>query len=284
MNTFGRIFRKLFFGGFFLFLAIGSSYYIFKAYFPTLPSCIDNIKNQDEIGLDCGGVCGVECPPLPPPEDTKPIEVVWAKVFYSNVGTYDLAARINNPNEKWGVSEFKYNFIARDSDGAIVIEKNGTSYLLSKSYDYLIIPSVKSDKNPVSAELSIVKEGQKWEEVSSSYDNLFASFLFREKIYTAKDENGYHLVSAKLKNTTTYDFDKIDIKVVLYDANDEPVAVNVSDLRTVRSGEERQLRLFWVTALQEEVFSQDFKAITNIFDSQNFITRFGTGENNPGYR
>lgn len=25
------------------------------------PNCFDGIKNQDEIGIDCGGVCGVPC-------------------------------------------------------------------------------------------------------------------------------------------------------------------------------------------------------------------------------
>lgn len=275
MTFFGRIFRKIFFGGVFLFMVAGTSYFIFKSYFPTLPTCNDNIKNQGEVGVDCGEICNKECPPSPPPADTKPIEVTWAKVFYSDVGTYDLAAKVNNPNIKWGVSEFKYNFVARDSNGAVVIEKSGTSYLLSKSYDYIIIPSVKSDKNPVSAELNIAKEGQKWQEVSSAYDNLSASFPFREIRYNTTDTNGLPAASAILQNATTYDFYKIDIRVVLYDVNGDPVGVNVSDQRTMRSGEERLFRLFWTAAPQKEVFSYDFKAITNIFDPQNFMSRFG---------
>lgn len=284
MTTFGRILRKLFFGGVFLFLIAGFSYYTYQAYFPALPACNDNIQNQDETGVDCGGMCSNECPPPPPPADTKPIEVVWAKVFYSDIGAYDLAAKINNSNLYWGVIEFKYDFIARDGNGAVVIERSGTSYLLPESYDYIIIPSVKSDKNPVSAELNIIKEGQKWASVSSVYNNLSLALPFSEKVYAAKDENGFPEASAKLKNATTYDFDKIDIKVVLYDENSEPVAVNVSDQRTMLSGEERVFRLFWIAAPQKEVFSQDFKATTNIFDSQNFMTRFGTGDKIREYR
>jgi len=284
MTFLGRIFRKLFFGGVFLFFVAGSSYYIYQAYFPTVPTCSDNIQNQGEEGIDCGAVCGNECPPSPPPADTKPIEVPWAKVINSDVGVYDLAAKIVNSNQYWGVAQFNYDFIARDSNDTVVIEQSGTSYLLPDSYDYIIIPSVKSDKNPVKAELNIIKEGQKWQSVSSVYNNLSLSLPFREKTYVAKNENGLPMVSAILTNATTYDFDKIDIKVVLFDENNEPVAVNVSDRRTMRSGEEQMIRLFWNTPPQREVFNTDFKATANIFDSQNFMSRFGTGDKIREYR
>lgn len=284
MTTFGRIFRKLLFGGVFLFFVAWMSYFVYQAYFPTLPTCNDNVQNQGEEGIDCGLVCENECPPAPPPENTKPIEVVWAKVFYSNIGTYDLGAKIKNPNLLWGVAEFKYDFIARDSNDAVVIEKSGTSYILPDYEDYIIIPSIKSDKNPVKAELNIIKEGQKWADITSSYNSSSLALIFREKKYTTKDENGFPSASAILKNATTSDFDKIDIKVVLYDQNDEPLAVNVSDQRTMRSGEERFFRVFWSTEPQGAVFKHDFKATTNIFNNDNFMSRFGTGDRIREYR
>jgi hypothetical protein len=240
--------------------------------------------NQGETGVDCGAICEKECPPIPPPDDTKPIGIIWANVFYSNVGTYDLAAKINNPNLLWGVVEFKYDFIARDSNNAIVIEKTGTSYLLPNSDDYIIIPSIKSDRNPVKAELNITKEGQKWANVDATYSNLSLSLPFRDKIYNTKDENGFPSASAILKNATNSDFEKIDIKVVLYDENDQPIAVNVSDQRTVRSGEERLFRVFWNVEPPRVVVKQDFKATTNIFNDENFMSRFGTGEKIREYR
>lgn len=284
MTFFGRIFRKLFFAAVFLFFVAWSSYYIYRAYFPVSPTCSDNIQNQGEEGIDCGEVCKKECPPIPPPEDTKPIDVAWARVINSDVGVYDLAAKVINSNLYWGVAEYKYDFIAQDSNDTVVIEKSGSSYLLPESYDYIIIPSIKTDKIPVKAELNIVKEGQKWQSVSSVYNNLSLSLPFREKRYTAKDENGLPSVSAILTNATTYDFDKIDIKVVLFDENNDPIAVNVSDRRTMRSGEEQLFRLFWNAAPQKEVFNTDFKATTNIFNSENFMTRFGTGDKIREYR
>lgn len=284
MTIFGRIFRQLFFAGLFLFLVAGVSYFTYLSYFPVLPTCSDNIQNQGETGVDCGEACSVECAPEPPPSQTKPIEVIWEKVINSDIGVYDLAAKINNPNLTWGVAEFKYDFKALDSNGIVVIEQRGTSYLLPESYDYIIISSIKSDKNLVTAKLNIIKEGQKWASVGDNYNNLSLSLPFRNIKYETRDENGLPVASAILTNATTYDFDKIDIKVVLYDENKEPVAVNVSDRRTMRSGEEQLFRLFWTRAPQKEVFGRDFKATANIFDSQNFMTRFGAGDKIREYR
>ncbi len=284
MTIFGRVFRKIFFGLMFLLFIAGSLYYIYRSYNPVLPTCNDGVQNQGEDGVDCGIKCDNECLPPSPPFDTKPIEVVWVKLFNNDVNTYDLAAKIINSNLYWGVAEFQYNFIARDNSDTIIIEKSGTSYLLPESDDYIIISSLKTDKNLVKVELNIVKEGQKWVSVSSAYNNLSLSLPFSEKIYIAGDENNVPSVSAILMNATTYDFDKIDIKVVLYDENNEPVAVNVSDQRTMRSGEKRFFRLSWNATLAKSIFSQDFKATANIFDSQNFMSRFGTGDKIREYR
>lgn len=278
MTFFGRFFRKLFFGGIFLFFVAWSSYYMYLEYFPTFPTCKDNVQNQGEDGVDCGYVCKNVCLAPPPPDEIKPIEVVWARVISSDIGAYDLAAKIVNPNLYWGATEFKYNFIVKDTNDNVVAEKSGISYLIPENYDYLIIPSIKTDKVPAKAELNIIKEGQKWVNVSSVYNNLSLALPFREKRYIAKDENGFPSVSAILTNSTTFDFDKIDIKVVLFDANNDPVAVNVSDRRTMKSGEEQLFRLFWNITPQKEIFNTDFKATTNIFDSQNFMSRFGTDE------
>lgn len=284
MTTFGRIVRKLFFAGVFLFFIIGFSYSIYQKYFPALPTCTDSIQNQDETGIDCGGICETECPPLPPPDSVMPIKVDWAKAIYNDVGVYDLAAKITNPNKYWGIAETSYQFIVRDSNDIVIFEQSGKTYILPDSYDYLIITSKKINGLPAKMELDIIKEGQKWASVSDIYNSFSLSLPFREKVYTVKDENGFPSASAILKNATNYDFDKIDIKVVLYDKNGEPVAVNVSDRRTMRSGEEQYFRLIWNFPPQKEVVNPEFKATTNIFDSQNFMRRFGTDDKVKEYR
>lgn len=284
MTTFGRIFRKLLYGGVFLFFIAGSSFFLYQKYFPTLPNCGDGIQNQDEAGIDCGGVCETECPPTPPPADVAPIKINWAKAINSDIGVYDMAAKITNSNKYWGVAGFRYKFIVRDGNDTVIFEQDGKSYILPDTYDYVIIPSKKIDKAPAKIELNIVKEGQTWESVNPDYTGLSLSLPFREKKYVTKDENGFPSASAILTNATTYDFDKIDAKVVLFDENNEPIAVNISDRRTMRSGEEQYFRFIWNSPPLKEVFNTDFKATTNIFDSQNFMKRFGTGDKIREYR
>ena len=40
---------------------------------PPPPTCSDGIQNQDETGIDCGGVCGSCAPPTPPPPPPPPL-------------------------------------------------------------------------------------------------------------------------------------------------------------------------------------------------------------------
>lgn len=48
------------------------TFYEYQEDVPVIESCFDGIQNQDETGVDCGGVCelnfGLVCPPVPPPE------------------------------------------------------------------------------------------------------------------------------------------------------------------------------------------------------------------------
>ncbi len=281
MTTFGRIFRKLFFGGLFIFFIVGSFFLAYEKYFPALPGCGDNIQNQNETGIDCGGVCGIECPP---PESIKQIRVDWAKAIYSDIGEYDLAAKITNLNKNWGLAEFSYEFVLRDENGNEFFKQDEKSYIIPDSYDYIIIASVKIDKLPSEVKLNIIEEGQKWRSVSENYTDLSLLLPFREKRYTTKDENGFSSASAILTNATTYDFDRIDIKVVLFDKNNEVAGVNISNRRTMQAGEEQYFRLPWRVPPQREVFNTDFKATTNIFDSQNFMIRYGTDSKIREYR
>ena len=46
------------------------------------PTCSDGIKNQDEVGIDCGGICGQVCPPASPNPSTPDGEVL--SIFSDN--------------------------------------------------------------------------------------------------------------------------------------------------------------------------------------------------------
>lgn len=282
MTTLGRIFRQLIVAVIFFVFIGGFGYWSYQKIFPVLPNCRDGIQNQDETGIDCGGICGIACPLPPRPADAKEIDIQWVKAVNSGANTYDLAAKLVNSNKYWGLESFNYEINVKNENGTVVLAKTGKSYILPASYDYIIVSSQKIDAVPGKIELKLSEE--KWSSVNADYNISALSFPITQKIYTPKDENGFSSASGIVANSTTYDFDKIDIKIALYGDDGELVAVNALDMRTMFARDERYFRSIWDTAPARAVANTDFVVTANIFDSANFMQRYGTGDKVQPYR
>ncbi len=282
MNAFGRSLRKSFFGFLFFVLIAWAGYSILGKIFIPVPNCHDNIQNQDEKGVDCEGVCAVVCDPPIIPEAVDRVKIEWVRAVASGVGSYDLAAKIKNPNEYWGLRRYDYQFIAKDDAGKSVLVSKGESYLLPDDYDYVIALSVKSGFLPQNIEFVISNED--WVSVSGEYDISSISLPVSEQRFNLKDESGLPSVSGVLINETAYDFDRIDIKVAIFGSNGDLLGVNTSNLDTILSKEERRLNIIWGELPANPVYSVDFKATANIFNSNNFMRHLGTGAKVGPYR
>lgn len=282
MNAFGRSFRKSFFGFLFFILIALAGYFILGKIFIPVPNCHDNIQNQDEKGVDCEGICAVACDPPIIPEAVDRVKIEWVKAVASGVGSYDLAAKIKNPNEYWGLRRYDYQFIAKDDSGKPVSVSKGETYLLPNDYDYVIALSVKSGFLPQNIEFVISNED--WVSVSGEYDISSISLPVSGQRFNPKDESGLPSVSGVLINETAYDFDRIDIKVAIFGNNGDLLGVNTSNLDTMLSKEERRLNIVWGELPANPVYSVDFKAAANIFNSNNFMRHFGTGAKVGPYR
>jgi len=278
MTFLGRFLRRAIVAIIFLSLISWLGYGVYGSFFPVIPTCTDGIKNQGEEGVDCGAVCRTECPPKPRPEGVSAIDIEWAKVINSDINSYDLVAKINNPNKYWGLQNYEYTFTIKDNNETVVLVKNGRTYILPDGYDYVIIPSVKINGTPVKADFKIAEDSEVWKNVNNDYNVSSLSFPIRDKKYSVKDENGFPSASGILVNDTTYDFDRINIKIVLYSEDGDAIAANVTDRRTMLAKDEQYIRSIWNLPPPKEVFRYDFIATTNIFDSQNFMRRYGTSE------
>lgn len=281
MNAFARLFRKIFFGFLFFALIAGSGYGVYSKFLVPAPNCADNIQNQNETGIDCGGVCPNACA-VSVPQEVGKVQVEWVKAVPSGIGAYDLAAKIKNPNKYWGLKDYDYQFISKNEAGNVVLTKEGSSYLLPNDYDYVIALSIKADSPPQNIEFKISNE--KWVNVSGDYDISSVSLPVNSQQFNLKDASGLSSASGVLINDTAYNFDRIDIKVALFGSDNSLLGVNTSNLDTVLSKEERRLLIVWSDPPASAVYGVDFKATTNIFNSSNFMRHYGTGAEVGPYR
>ena len=55
-------------------VAIIAGYFVYTVLFKVDPTCFDGKKNQDERGIDCGGVCALVCL-----ADAKTVVPIWSR-------------------------------------------------------------------------------------------------------------------------------------------------------------------------------------------------------------
>lgn len=123
---------------------IGWGFYL--SFFKTSPTCFDNVKNQNEEEIDCGGVCGDSCIP----SDIKEIEVTQQKIFRLNSGRISLFAEVKNPNANFAAKNFKYIFNAYDANGQVVENITGDSFLYAGETGYILAPNLEVGSSSLS--------------------------------------------------------------------------------------------------------------------------------------
>ncbi|MBI2674501.1 MAG: hypothetical protein HYX22_02075 [Candidatus Yanofskybacteria bacterium] len=246
-------------------LIIGVIGYGFVDYFfLTEPTCFDNVQNGKEDGVDCGlFACGVTCEPA-----IVPLSIVSQKLIEVRPGDYDFIAQIHNPNSLLGASRVRYEL----NLGAV--KTTGAFFILPGQTRFVIIPGIHADGGVLSGASIDITEAE-WQKVES-FENI--NFPVQRKNYTVVDRNGvFSELEAVILNSSDFDFDKVEVGVILFSTGGEIVAVNRTDIRTFLSRTERSFKVSWPAELPESV-RQDIEVLTNVFENANFIRRYGTQE------
>ncbi len=104
------------------------------------PSCYDHKKNNNEEGIDCGGLC--ESCEI---KDLLALEYNVMPAWFLQNDKYFIYSRVANMNDDWGAKEFTYtfNFIKEVNVKGKIKEEiiktvENTSYILPKQSKYLV--------------------------------------------------------------------------------------------------------------------------------------------------
>ena len=137
--------KQLFIGIIFVLILGGIGYGIFDKLALVEATCSDKIQNGKEEGIDCGTLaCGVVCQ-----EPAQPLQVSEEKLFRIDSGNYDFVAKIFNPNSSYGAPQISYS-VAFDSG-----TKTGSTYILPGQTKYIVLTSVRTDRELIGAKLKI---------------------------------------------------------------------------------------------------------------------------------
>ncbi len=232
-------------------------------FFSSSATCFDGIKNQSEKEVDCGGTCA----PCRDAALTKDIIIEKVATTLGGNGSYDVVARIVNPNDVIGASSFHYVFTLKDSTGNIIATREGNTFILPADSRYVAELGISVTNSSVPASIDFVISDVSWEKLNEIGKPQIGVF---GKNFGANPAGEGSEADAIVRNQSTYSLKKIFVVVILRSENGDIVGVNKTEIDTIRAKEERDFRLTWPYQLSAPVQSMEVDTQSNAFDSQNF--------------
>lgn len=226
--------RQLLFalGGVGILVVLGVALYFSAFYEP--PSCTDRIQNQDELGVDCGGVCAQLC--------TQPnISTLWSRSVRVAPGVYHAAGLVKNPDTT-AAGRINYTVSLFDEDNILVATRDGSMNLLPGDLAPLFEANIITGERVPTRTFVDIREGS-FQRVQRENPpvRVLAFELNEEK----------QLLTATIENSTVFEVTDITITAFLF--NDAELLINASQTKvdTLAARERREITFTW-----QEPFSE----------------------------
>ena len=135
-----RHLKQLIYGSVYLAILALFGFWIYFSNFHTTSTCFDNIQNQDEEGIDCGGACFKICLP----NEFGTIEVVdRVRILKVDDEHLSLLVKIQNNSIDFAAESFNYAINIFDSSDKLLTSIFGTSFIYQGEVKYLAVPNAK---------------------------------------------------------------------------------------------------------------------------------------------
>ncbi len=258
---------------FFLFFVIvfGSISFGLYIWLKIEPTCFDGIKNQEEKNIDCEGPCETICL-----ESLGALTITESFLIPIEENDYDFVALVNNPNLAHGSGEVEYELRLKDSSGGTIKIVNGEFDILPGQTRYVFISPIETTAMVADAEMTIIEPN--WQQLTDFGIEDIRLVVQRGDFSGIKEGNIFAKVEGVVVNKSEFDFDRIEILVILFDADDNIVAAGMTNIRTFLSDEESFYEVNWFRPIKGIVSRTEAQVTTNSFENLNFLRRYGGDE------
>lgn len=248
---------------FFILIILGL-YFSFKSE----ETCTDGKQNQNERGVDCGGVCQKECDTI----EAQNLVIGEVGLVHSGIlEKYDFYAKISNPNAVFGNKNFAYEINLKDQEGNTIAVRKGSGFILPGEEKYIVETNIETAKIPFSQEFKILSYD--WVRLEDYYEKPDIQII--NKNYSEIFEGvGFANAQGLLRNRSPFDFNSIKIQLILKDSDGKVLALNSTAMQTIKAGEDRDFKVFWPSSFPGTVSTMEAQAEVNIFNSEAFLKRY----------
>lgn len=223
---------------------------------------------------------GVRPPsPTPTPNPTinlAPIQIVNRWLLNVENNDYDFLAKVTNPNTDYGSPDVEYEISFFNAGGTRISQKTGSFYILPGQTKYLIDSPLKFQERISRAELAV--KSADWQKLGS-LALAGANLVVKNSSYNPiLQPSVFAKVGGEVLNNSDFDLNKVGISVVLFDSENNPLAVGQTEINTFLAKTSRGFELTWFAPFVGNVARVDAEANTDVFENSNFLRQYGGQE------
>jgi len=197
------------------------------------PSCSDSKQNQNEKGIDCGGICTRICK-----ADTKSLTVDWVRLFKIRDGVYSTVARVENPAVNSIAHDVSYTFSLKDANGKEVATRSGKVFIPARATFVVFEGTITAEGNPETVSFRFDKEPE-W--TRSDYIQPELSIL--DKQLTNLDTSPRLIAS--VYNPNIIDVKDVTLSALIYDDQGNAVQVSQTYIEKIAAGATTKATFTW---------------------------------------
>jgi len=217
------------------------------------PTCFDGIKNQDELDVDCAGICQAVCS-----IETADMITIWSRPFRIRDGVYGAAAFIENPNI-FGIRELHYKFRLEDENGILVTHREGTTFVNPDERFVVVEPNISTgNRVPVRALIEFTGQSE-WVRFDDPADKPIIA-VRDKKLELDRSPRA----QALLENRSLRNMENVTVPAVIFDHENNLVTASVSSLDILYRDEPRTVFFTWLEPLEEDVFMEIFPRVNRL--------------------
>ncbi len=222
-------------------LAAGFLFVAFLLIYPSVskaPTCVDGKQNGDEVGIDCGGSCINFCP-----SEVAPLRVLWQRAFPVTGSVYSLLAYVENQNATAMIDRVPYEFRLYDADNQFITLRDGETYITPNGRMAIFEAGVNvGNRPPRRVTFEFLNKNPTWTKVDA--EKLKSVKLTTKDVLVA-DTDSTPRLTATMQNNTIYDIPQVDVFAILYDSEENAIAVSKSLFSPVGKNSETPLIFTW---------------------------------------
>jgi len=224
-----RLAKQLIYGALYVSILWGLFYGTYFLFFKAESSCFDRVHNQNEEGLDCGGVC-----PACEINVLRPIELASSRLFFLDGPAVLIELRNSNPS--FGAVTLPYTLRIFNNLGEIIAEFEDKTFIYPGELERFMMRQLLGLQGAVRAE---VKLGEpEWKAIAEYARPVMT---FRGVRYFNEDNKLF--ATGVLQNGDNLLFPQIFIGAQFFNKQGMLVSVSQTEIRDVKAIEERYFQI-----------------------------------------